>query len=374
MKFQYSQSIATLVGTVIGAGILGIPYAVAQVGVWPGMILLLILGLTALVLNLMFGEVVLRTRERHQVAGYAKKYLGVWAYRTEVLAMMIGSFGALVAYIIGQGEVLGALLGGDKFVLGLIFFAVGAIILFFGLEIIKVFELWMVFVFLVLVGVILGISGASASLANMQYVNLGKLFAPYGVILFAYGGVAAVVPLREILRRQEKKVKSAIMWGTLIPMIVYGLFTIIVVGVTGLKTTEVATVGLGQVIGPNMIVFGNLFAFFAMGTSFLTIGLVLKQFFQYDLKMSKHLSWLAVTTVPLIIFLISSKEFITTLGIVGSLAFGLTGIIIVFTFWKAKTKGDRGQEYNLPKLRVLGSLMIFMFVLGIIYTLWNVFV
>jgi amino acid permease len=123
-----------------------------------------------------------------------------------------------------------------------------------------------------------------------------------------------------------------------------------------------------------MIVFGNLFAFFAMGTSFLTIGLVLKQFFQYDLKMSKHLSWLAVTTVPLIIFLISSKEFITTLGIVGSLAFGLTGIIIVFTFWKAKTKGDRGQEYNLPKLRVLGSLMIFMFVLGIIYTLWNVFV
>ena len=53
------QAISLLIGTIIGAGMLGIPYAVKAVGVFPGLLLLLLLGVAILLVNLIFGEIVL---------------------------------------------------------------------------------------------------------------------------------------------------------------------------------------------------------------------------------------------------------------------------------------------------------------------------
>lgn len=60
---------------VIGAGILGIPYVVAKAGFLTGLLDLIIIGLAVLVLNLYVGEIMLRTKEDHQLTGYAEKYL-----------------------------------------------------------------------------------------------------------------------------------------------------------------------------------------------------------------------------------------------------------------------------------------------------------
>ncbi len=70
------KAIATLIGTIIGAGVLGLPYVISQAGFNLGLILILIIGLAVLYMNLFYGEVVLRTKTAHQLAGYAEKYLG----------------------------------------------------------------------------------------------------------------------------------------------------------------------------------------------------------------------------------------------------------------------------------------------------------
>jgi len=371
-KVKLVQAIATLMGTIIGAGILGLPYAVSKVGLLPGLGLLIILGIITLITNLMFAEVILRTRYRHQVAGYAKKYVGSFAYYAEISAMLFGNFGALTAYVIGQGEVLSALLGGDKFFYSLIFLVVGAIILFFGINLVKIFEMWLVLGFLCVVTAIIAISGFHWDVGNVQFMNLNNIFIPYGVILFAYGGAAAIVPLREILRGREDKIKTAVTVGTLLPMLIYILFSAVVVGVLGQGTTELASLGLGEKIGPYMIIFGNLFAFFAMGTSFLSIGLVTRQFFEYDLKVRKNFSWALVCLVTLAIFLLGSRDFIDTIAIVGTLTFGITAKVVFFTYWKAKKGGDRQPEFSLPRYRVLGILTIVLFSVGTVYTLVNI--
>jgi tyrosine-specific transport protein len=369
MKFW--EAVSTLVGMIIGAGVLGLPFVIAQVGIVPGLVLLLVVGLASLLLNLMFTEVVLRTKQRHQVAGYAKKYLGNKVKYLEIASMVVNGYGILLAYIIGSGVALSAMFGGSAFVYGLIFFAVMGYILFFGLKIVKVFELWMVFIFIVVMAIILGISGYNVNYSNFAHIDISKTFLAYGVVLFAFSGAAAVVPLREVLRKSEKKIKKAVIIASIAPIILYALFCLAVVGVTGLTTTEVATVGLGQKIGTYMILFGNLFAIFAMATSFLSKGVILKELFMFDFKLSRLNSWLLILIPPLLLFIFGLHNFIATLGIVGGLSMGISGSIMVVLFWKAKKMGDRKPEFSLPKFKVAGGALLGVFILGLIYTVWN---
>ena len=366
------EAIATLVGFIIGAGILGIPFVAARAGFWTGVVDVVLIGIALLVVNLYIGEVVLRTKKHHQLTGYAKKYLGLIPYRFETLATIIGTYGALTAYLIGEGKVLSTLFGGKEMTYSLIFFVVLSLLLLLEIKTIKIFGLIIVCCLLLVVLAIVILGGTSLKFANVNYTEISNIFIPYGVILFAYGGTAAVVTVRQILRRNEKKIMPAVLIGTLIAMIIYVVFTVVVVGITGKATTEVATVGLGQALGPSMLLFGNLFALFAMGSVFLNGGLILREFYQYDFRIHKIWAWLLVISVPLILYLFVAQDFVRTMGVAGGLAYGITGIVIVSLFWKAKKKGDRKPEFSLPRLKIVGSVLILTFVLGMIYTLATV--
>jgi len=365
---NFWEAVAVLTGTIIGAGVLGLPFVISKLGAFPGIAILLVLGLASLILNLMFAEIILRTHYRHQLAGYAKKYLGKTAFTLEIIASVVGGFGALTAYLLGEGQVLHALFGGHELIYSLIFFVVASLILLAGLKVVKVFELWMVLSLVLVVVFIFLFSFSTVDLNNFKNFQMNGWLVAYGVILFAYGGAASIVPLREILRGQEKLVKPAVSVATIIPMVVYIIFSLIVVGVTGLTTTEVATVGLGNKLGQYMIVFGNIFAFFAMGTSFLTIATTTKEFFHYDLKLPSFVSWLLTVSAPLLIFLFIAKGFVDTMSVVGGLTFSVSGIILILMFWRAKKFGDRKPEFSLSNLKVVGSVLILMFLVGLIYT------
>jgi tyrosine-specific transport protein len=373
---RFWESTATLVGMIVGAGVLGLPFVIASIGVFPGMIMLLVIGGLLTLLNLMFLEVILRSKFAHQVVGYTRQYLGKWMERLEFFSILFSSYGVLLAYIIGQGVVLSALFGMSPFIWSLIFFAIASIILYFGLNLIKVFELWMVIIFIVIILVIFGFSSSSINFANYQNMDLGwhKLLLAYGVMLFAFSGVEAIVPLRQILKKDEKKAKKAVLLGSLIPALIYIVFAFVVVGVTGTNTTQIATVGLGNSIGAYMLIFGNVFAVFAMGTSFLAKGVVMRELFMFDYKLTKLWSWLLIIIIPLIVFLIGLRDFINTISIVGGVSVGITGIVIVLLYHKAKKIGKRKPEFKMPKLKILSTVLIAMFVLGIVYTIYDLIV
>ena len=369
MKLKYLEAVSTLVGTIIGAGILGLPYAIEKVGAIPGVVLLIVLGLATLLINLMFAEVILRTKSRHQLAGYALKYLGHEAYWIKLFAVLFGGVGALTIYIIGEGEVLSSLLGHDKFYLSLIFFAFVSLILLGGLKTVKIADLLLVFIFLSIIGTIAVLSGTKIDIANYARFDWPNIFAPYGAILFAMSGPGAIVTLREVLRGEEKKIKSAVIAGTLIPLAIYIVFVLVVIGVTGENTTEVATIGLGNNLSPFIFVFGNLFALFAMTAGFLNNGLILIELLRYDMRLTKYPAWLIVCGLPLLLFLVGSRSFFGTIGIVGSITFGITATALILLFWKARNKGERTPEFSLPKFRIFGYVLIAVFIFGFIQAL-----
>ncbi|MBS3172082.1 amino acid permease [Candidatus Woesearchaeota archaeon] len=265
------RATALLCGTIIGAGVLGIPYVISQVGFIPGFFIIIIIGLAMMMLNLFLGEIVLRTPGNHQLPGYAERYLGKTGKKLMMFSMVFGIYGALIAYIIGSGQALATVFGLSSITFSIAFFVVASSIIYIGLKTIAKSEVFFITtVFLIFSGLFLySIFSGKFNLANLATINLKNIFLPYGVVLFAFIGTAAIPEMKEYLSHDKKKLKKTIIIGSLIPLFAYLLFTFAVLGITGAKTTEIATIGLGESFGKFILIIGNLFAALAMFTSMI---------------------------------------------------------------------------------------------------------
>jgi amino acid permease len=149
------EASSTLVGFTIGAGILGLPYVVAHAGFLTGLLNLVVIGCAVLMMNLMLGEAVLRTKEHHQLTGYANLYLGKIGKYLMMICMILGMYGPLIAYILKEGEFFSALLspifGGTPFIYSLLFAVFGTVMIFLGLQIIEKSEVIMVLLIISLI-------------------------------------------------------------------------------------------------------------------------------------------------------------------------------------------------------------------------------
>src|SRR3989344_2493069 len=222
------EAISTIVGCVVGAGVLAIPYVVSQSGFFIGMIHLLVIGAAMLFIYLSLGEVVLRTNGKHQLTGYAEKYLGTWGKRAMLFSMIFGMYGALTAYLLGEGNAIKAIFGGSALWYTLGYFVIVATIVYIGLEAVERSEFLAFFIVAFIVVAIVILSLPKISLANLSTINPGSMFVPYGVILFAYMGLIAVPEAREILIHEKEKLKKAILIGVAIPFVIYSIFSLAV--------------------------------------------------------------------------------------------------------------------------------------------------
>lgn len=375
-KFYYA--VFTLVGTIIGAGIFGLPYIAAKTGIVSTMVYLIFLSAVMTLLHLLYGETVLRTNGNRRLVGYAGLYLGIWGKRMASFSVIIGSYAALLAYIILGGiflkTLLGGFFGGTEFQYSLIFFFFSAFFIAKGLKMISWLELYLS-VFLIAAIIIFLFKGLFS--IDPSNFNLGiswkEIFLPYGVILFALNGASIIPEIVKILEYKKSQLKQTIIIGTLIPAIIYFLFILVVFGVSGQNTSQDAISGLVQSYGNSIVLLGALIGFLAIITSFLAFGENLKKTFEYDYKIPKTASLFCALFIPLILFLIGINDFIGVIGFAGAVTGGIDGILIILAYRKADRygKGDRKPEYDIVTTKWLEYLLIVMFILGIVYTIWN---
>jgi tyrosine-specific transport protein len=371
----------TLVGTIVGAGVLGIPYVVAKTGFLYGFLLMVGLGAALIFLNLFAGEVVLRTKEQFQLTGYAGKYLGKWGKGFMTFSMVFSIYGALTAYLIGEGATLYAIFNwGSPLLFTLLFFILTFIIVYKGIKATGTVELILISLLVIIVALIGALSFNLIDGNNFKTFDITKIFLPYGVILFAFTGLAAIPELQEVLGKQKKLLKKSIIIGSLIPIILYVFFTFVVMGIVGLDQFEllepnqrIATVALSIYAHPVLGVLANILAVLAMFTSYLTLSIALMGMYSYDYGISRKRGLLMTVFLPLLIASFGLTTFITVIGITGAVAGGIEGVLMILTYWKAKKFGDRKPEYNLKPHKVIGSVLIVMFIFGIIYQIWSNF-
>ena len=207
-----------------------------------------------------------------------------------------------------------------------------------------------------------------------------NIFLPYGVILFAFVGTAAIPELREELEKEKYKMKKAIFIGSSLPIIIYLFFTLIVCGLSGVTNfnalapnERIATVALSLYTSPYLGLAANIFAAFAMFTSFIGLGYALKGMFEFDYHFKNLWAFFLTIVPPLIIAFSNLTNFIAVIGFTGAIAGGVDGILIMLAYWKAKRFGQRQPEYTLRVGKILTTILIIIFTGGIIYQLWHTF-
>jgi amino acid permease len=284
--------------------------------------------------------------------------------------MVVGIYGALIAYAMGSGEALAALTGFSPLVCGVIFFGVLSWLVYLGLGAIERSESFMLPVVLAIALIIsaLAIFGKNFSMANLSGFSFANLLVPYGVVLFAYLGTSAIPEMKCELKDNRKELKKAIMIGSLIPIGVYLLFAIAVVGVLGVNTREVGALGLAMILGEKMSFLGAVFALCTMTTSFLALGLALKDLFRYDYGLTKNTSWLLSCFTPLLLFLLIKSfklaSFIKILEITGVITGAIVGILVVLMALNSKKAFERKPEYSIYINKIIAALLIIIFIIG----------
>ena len=364
------QGVAIVAGTIIGAGVLGVPYAISQVGVVAGGVLLLLVGFCMTLVMLYVADVAATLRGRHQLAGYIEKYLGSTAKKVLTIALAINIYGAMLGYTIGQGTVLASLFTGSEFLWSVIFFSLFSLFIVFGIHVIKRVEVFLTaLVALLLVAIIVYISPSIQVNELSLYKDLSAVdvLTTYGILLFACFGLTAVPQVREILKHEQPQLfKRAVFIGAVVPVVLYGAFAFAVLGVTGDKTSNIATLELGNQVGTLMVLMGSVLAFFAMASSFVALGLALRTIYEHDYGLPSYLAVLITLLVPIALFVLGLRDFIEVVSFVGGLSISLVGMVIVVLHFRMRSLlGERKTVVQY----FLYSIVFIIFLVGMLSTI-----
>lgn len=370
-NFLYSVSMIT--GTIVGGGIFGIPYTFVKAGFLTGILFLVGIWLIITVLYLAYGEIVLRSNGSHQLSGYAQRYLGTWGKQFAFVGLAAGIYGALLAYPIVVGNFLAVIfrdiLPFSVAQYSLAFFILVAIAILAGLRTVAALELSLSILFVIIL-----ISIFFSGLPSIQTENLGTIFnsgfwfLPYGVILFSFGGLSSVPLSREVLQN-DRRLHRAIFLGTTIPLAIYFLFAILVVGISGQATTPESVIGLDTTLGHKVAVWLSLFGILTISTTFLTLGSALLEMYKYDFGHSHLFSWLLTISVPAILFLLGIRDFIGIISVAGAVSGGIEGSVLLATWRAVRKRTVIKSEYALKLSSWIAYPLVLIFIFGVIYEL-----
>jgi tyrosine-specific transport protein len=332
-----------LTGTIIGAGIFGLPAVMAKTGIVGGSLLFFGLLILAVLLHLVFVEVVLGDRTKRRLAGYAGRWVGGWAYWLALITFFAKCVGAILAYLILGGEFLSVLAHGlgwfdAVWFWQLVFWAVGAIIVFFGLSMVTVIEdelTWLLIGAMVFTGAVL------VPFFDWQRVAMwhGENFwQALGVMFFAVMALTVIPESVDIAGRKEGTARKGVFWGTVLAGVLSWIFGVTIAlaypSVSSAKDIFLAFPPIFWWLVPTVGIL-------AIITSYITVTQALKNILTMDVKLKERLSWFVAVAVPLVLFALTSRNFLNTIGFVGGVLTGIAGLIICLCAWRVtrqKTK------------------------------------
>lgn len=369
-------SVFSLLGTIVGAGIFGLPYIFAKIGWQASLALFIFLAAIILFVHFNYVFVVLHTEGKHRLAGYAQIHLGNWAKVVEVFSTIIGYTGGLLVYGILAGDFLSKLIPWlDSFQLTILFFLVGGILIYFKQVLfLKVESILSI----ILAGLLLVII-----FYGLNYVKLENFFIPaqfdlkytllaYGAVLFSLSGVVAIPEIvgsffqANLNNISFKYVSKIVLTGTLLAALLTLLFSFVIVGVSGGSTSLDSLSGVGNILGKWIIIFGSLVGFLAIATSHVPFGLNARHVLAYDFGFSKTVAILIVTFLPLGLFLLGLRNFIPIIGTLGAVFGGIDSILILAIAVKIR----RQTQIKFSFINMVSYFAAAVFLVGIILEIY----
>jgi hypothetical protein len=144
-----------------------------------------------------------------------------------------------------------------------------------------------------------------------------------------------VIPeIEEVIRSKRKLLIKVVFAGTIIPAVVYLVFGLGVFLISGAATTTDALSGL-VAWSPKLVRTGALVGILATFTSFLSLSNVLKEVLYRDVKTNPKLAKILSLSPSFVAIFASSRWFLQTISLTGSITVGFSGIIVCLISLKA---------------------------------------
>jgi tyrosine-specific transport protein len=366
-------------GTMIGVGMLALPVVTGPGGFIPAMIIYLITWLFMLLTGLLLLEVCTWMPQDANLITMTRRLLGPIGKNLCWLVYLFLFLTVMIAHIAGAGQVLNQITGGKISIelSAIIYVILFSPVVYLGTHSVDRLNLCLMIGVAVSYFSFVFVSYNHVNIELLQFSDWSKAWIALPVLFTAFTYQVIIPTLMTYMERNVRKVRLAIILGTTIPLVVYLVWELLILGIIPVdslieakKHGETAVAPLRHFLHhPNLFRIGQSFAFFTMTTSYLALALAYLDFLADGLKLKKRgiqkvLLCLAVFIPPTLISLLYPKIFLTALGYAGGISCALLfGLLPPLMVWI----GRYVKGYSLENQQIRGGktllTVLFIFVI-----------
>jgi tyrosine-specific transport protein len=224
------------------------------------------------------------------------------------------------------------------------------------------------------------------NMVQLSYANIPYVFAAIPIVVTSFGFAIIIPPLVHYLDRNVKNIKRVILFGSLIPLIIYMIWEFTILGVIpvagefGLEEMLASGQPAGDIINVLQTltnsswvpIVASFFSIFAIITSVLGVTLSLSDFLADGLhieegsRSGRFLISLLTLLPPLVFALVYPNGFILALGYAAIFIAILLVILPALMTWFKRYRRHYEQSYCVAGGRLM-LIVLFIVGLGIVF-------
>ncbi|MDR2075102.1 MAG: hypothetical protein LBP31_02670 [Holosporales bacterium] len=384
-------AIFLIAGTCIGSGVIALPMVLAKLGIIPSLLIMIVTWSLAYYTSLFSVELNLHSEKGLPLGAMCKVFSGKYAEIVGNTSLKLLLYALLSVYIHGESSVIGKLLETHSiFCDPIVMSTILAVVIFLLLQLpFHIVDKINRISFLLLIGIFsiplfaLIVSIDWFQLPMVQDVSANSITSVISIVFTSFGFQVIFHTLRDYLGKDSKGLKRAFLFGSMIPAVVYILWTCGVLSAMYGSNMDfyhrMATdgVGVGEVINelskiaglPQLQMLVWWLSIFAIFTSILGVGVGLVGSFNTMFEKIVPVVWKRNITSTLIAILPSylvailvPNAFIRVFKFAGAILTLIAILLPMYLLWASKIKDLNYKELK-NKLLILLSLL---FAIGII--------
>ncbi len=393
MNSKLIGGILLVIGTTIGAGMLALPTATAQLGFWGSSLLLITCWAVMTVCSFLFLEVNLSLPADSNVISMAGATLGRLGQMVAWVVYLLLLYSIICAYISGGGDLFQYILSlrgihTSTAVSSILFTFLFGLIVYFGIRSVDYVNRGLMIGKLGSLLLLVFLIFPFVSPDNLITGQLKYITSPSSITVaaVAFGSLMIIPSLRAYFGEDVRSLRKAIFIGTFIPLICYIAWNMVIMGIIPLNGNP----GLLQILGASntnsalvstltgilkskwITSLAQFFTSICMATSFLSVSLSLSDFWADGLGVAKRglssiIVYGATFLPPVVIVLFYPNVFLRGLNYAGLSCFILMVLMPPLMVWSGRYRRGtlsrasyqmRGGKILLASLVVFATVMI----------------
>lgn len=355
-----------IAGCCIGAGMLALPVLIGLAGFFPSLLVLVAAWAFMTYTGCLLIEVNGWFKGPVNLLSMVKEGIGKSGFWIAWIAYLLLFYSLLVAYVNASGTIFSAILESvfnlslSPLIASLIFTLSLGWVIYLGTKAVDWVNRFLMIGLIGAFAILIIVGLSKVQFTNLNHAHFEKLFLSFPVLVISFGFQNLVPSLITYMKGDLKRVKKAVLGGSSLVFCVYLIWCFVILGIIPhdqladyyQKGKEV-TSALTTSAFPFLIHSSRLFAFFAITTSFLPVGLTLAHFLSDGFHLTptkKRMRYLVPLTIlpPLFFGLFYPAFFFKALSFAGGIcAMILFGIFPVIMVWMGRYHKKEKSPYHV---------------------------